>query len=86
MRGPIAYTYEADHHCADCAERRFGRGDDGEIATPRDGVACRDAEGNLVSALFETDEWWANAAYDGATSDVLVCGTCSTEIDRWEVT
>jgi hypothetical protein len=82
MHDSIAYTYEADHHCADCAERRFGRGDDGSIATPRNGIACRDGEGNLVGALFPWDEWWANDAYEGRSEAVLACGTCGGEIDR----
>ena len=46
---PIAYTYEASEHCEDCAERRFGRDDRGDIV----GV---DNEGNEVGVIAPWDE------------------------------
>jgi hypothetical protein len=69
---PIAYTYEADHHCPDCAFKRFGRDEAGFV--PED---AEDGEGNLVGALAPWDEWYDP---DGG-EQVLACGTCGTEID-----
>ena len=48
MTDPIAYTYEADHHCEACAYKRFGRNDQGDIT----GV---DNEGNEIGAMFEDE-------------------------------
>lgn len=42
---PIAYTYEADIHCPECAEKRFGPGAHGT-----------DREGNEVGAVAPWDE------------------------------
>ena len=51
---PIAYT-EADYHCPDCAEARFGRcPDDGFIACPDDPLGTAhftDFEGNPVGVV-----------------------------------
>jgi len=75
MRDPIAYTYEADHHCEDCAAARFGRDEHGDITGT-------DSEGNEVGAVFETDEWY-NV---GAGTQTLVCGDCGAELDEYEET
>ena len=69
---PIAYTYEADHHCPSCAVERFGADDHGfppESAT--------DSEGNGLGAVAPWDEWW-NA--DGQC-ETLTCSTCHAELD-----
>jgi hypothetical protein len=42
-----AYTYEADHHCTNCATNRFG------APVPDDAT---DGEGNPVGVIFDTDE------------------------------
>lgn len=73
---PIAYTYEADHHCESCAEKRFGRNERGFVA--EDSI---DSEGNTVGAVFQWDEWWANDVYEGRTHAVLACGTCGEIIE-----
>jgi hypothetical protein len=48
MPDVIAYTYEADSHCPECARERF---DDA-----LDGPDARGDEGNPVGAIFSTDE------------------------------
>jgi hypothetical protein len=63
---PIAYTYDADTHCEDCAMARFGVDDRGEIT----GV---DSEGNEVGAIFPWSEWHEPTL---PLPQTLVCGTC----------
>ena len=62
---PIAYTFEADYHCPDCTEARFGRCACGFIACPGGGPRCthpslpiEDNEGNEVGVVAPWDEWW----------------------------
>ena len=45
----IAYTYEADYHCIDCTEKRFGQDDLGYAFTVDD-------EDNPVHPVFSIDE------------------------------
>jgi len=45
----IGYTYEADYHCVDCTENRFGQDDLGYAFTV-------DNEDNLVHPIFSIDE------------------------------
>ncbi len=67
MNDPIAYTYEADTHCPDCAEARFGRDDSGDI-----GVDSTDNEGNGVGVI---------APWDEVDPEVgITCGTCGREV------
>jgi hypothetical protein len=71
---PIAYTYDADVHCPDCAKSRFGRCTlDGDIACT--GISCgcenEDSEGNPPGAVFGWDEFDTNGLY---------CGDCGSEI------
>ena len=66
---PIAYTYDADTHCEDCAEARFGLDLDGFITGT-------DTEGNEVGVISPWDEWYANDVYEGNATATLVCGTC----------
>lgn len=74
---PIAYTYEADHHCPACAESRFGRDSRGYI----DGT---DNEGNPIGALAPWDEWHVCSEYlqDFEPPAILACGTCGRIIDE----
>lgn len=72
MSDPIAYTYEADHHCEACALARFGRDDHGDIIGT-------DSEGNPVGVVAPWDEWH-EPSQEGL--QVLSCGTCGREIDR----
>lgn len=70
----IAYTYDADAHCVECAKKRkfkFDAAHEGfRQAHRRDehGLPefCRDSEGNPVRPIFSTDE----------ISTPLSCGTC----------
>lgn len=91
---PIAYTYEADTHCPDCAATRFGC-DENDFITGTDG------EGNPVGVISPWDEWIQGSGttciltaenmhtaddctmheYEGET---LACGTCGTVIDEYE--
>lgn len=72
MYEPIAYTYEADHHCEGCALERFGRHEHGDIT----GV---DDEGNEVGIVAPWDEW---QVFDGEPES-LTCGTCGAVLDEY---
>lgn len=69
---PMAYTYDADTHCPDCALARFGRDADGWITGT-------DREGNAVGIVAPWDEW--QATFDRC--QVLACGTCGAQMDDW---
>lgn len=75
MHDPIAYAYEADHHCPGCAFQAFGQDEHGFV--PED---ARDSEGNPIGAVAPWDEWW-NV---GEGNQTLSCGTCGGEIDTYE--
>ena len=75
VNDPIAYTYEADHHCPSCAEARFGRDEYGDIAS-----GVKDGEGNEPGAMFSWEEWY-NIGYGNQT---LACGTCHDVIAEYE--
>jgi hypothetical protein len=75
VTGPIAYTYEADHHCPACARARFGADEHG---FPPE--SARDGEGNPVGAVFSWDEW----QNIGEGSQTLACGTCGAILDEYE--
>lgn len=76
MAGPMAYTYDAAHHCEGCAAERFGWDADGFITG-------EDGEGNPVRALYGWEEWHEPSI---AGVQVLSCDTCGGELDRIEVT
>lgn len=67
---PIAYTYEADIHCPDCAVKRFGRDDRG-LPVP---AGVQDREGNEPGAVFS----WTERGGDGTQGES--CGTCGAVI------
>lgn len=71
---PIAYTYEADYHCPQCAERRFGTDAEGWI--PADAL---DQEGNLIGAVAPWDEW---QQFSGER-ETLNCADCGEELDEY---
>jgi hypothetical protein len=71
---PIAYTYDGDYHCPDCALEEWGRGPDGFI-----GTSNRAAD--EVDVVAPWDEWLD--PYEAGVQ-TLNCGTCYTEIDRYE--
>lgn len=70
---PIAYTYEADTHCPECAEKRFGVNGYGFIT----GV---DSEGNEVGVIAPWDEWYDITYY---TDQTLACATCKRTIETY---
>lgn len=76
---PIAYVYEADHHCPECTYKRFGADDEGWIAM-QDGEPCVDGEGNPVGVLAPWDEW---QSFDGGL-ETLACADCGYVIDTYE--
>lgn len=78
MYEPIAYTYDADTHCESCAEKAFGRNENGFIEG-------EDSEGNPVGAISPWDEWYANDVYEGNEVAVLYCGTCGEVIEELEL-
>lgn len=61
----IGYTYEADYHCVDCAEKRFGPGVDNLGKEPK-----YDNEGNMVHPIFASDEF----------EETESCGDCGATI------
>jgi len=65
---PIAYTYEADYHCPNCAFARFGQDELGFVP-----IDSEDDEGNTIGIVSPWDEW-----YDVSTDEcqILACGTC----------
>ena len=71
---PIAYTYEADHHCPDCAKERFGVDRNGFV--PED---AEDNEGNPVGVVAPWDEW---QSFEGG-DETLACGTCGEVIAEY---
>lgn len=68
MYEPIAYTYEADYHCPNCAEARFGEG------VPD---SAEDSEGNPIGAVSPFDEWWE----PDYLCESLYCGDCHAILD-----
>ena len=72
----IAYTYDADYHCEDCATKLYGSDEDGWVPE-----GAEDSEGNDVHPVFDTDEWYANDVYEGNESATLCCGDCLEVIE-----
>ena len=70
---PIAYTYDADVHCSDCAMERFGQ------CIAHQSISCcvTDSEGNEPGAIAPWDEWW-EPSESGRQS--LVCTDCGEVI------
>lgn len=75
---PIAYTYEADTHCPECAEARFGTCEEhGQTA-----CCVTDSEGNEPGAVFSWTEWQHGEPEHAR--ETLACGTCHSIIDETE--
>lgn len=70
---PIAYTYEADWHCPECAIARFGEDEHGFV--PEN---AEDNEGNSIGAVSPWDEWWN---LDGEC-EALSCSDCHAILDN----
>jgi hypothetical protein len=77
MHDPIAYTYEAAHHCPGCTFERFGQDENG---FPPE--SARDSEGNSIGALAPWDEWYDVDSDEGGVQ-VLVCDDCGGTIDTY---
>ena len=69
---PIAYTYEADTHCPQCAEKRFG--------LHNNLISGTDSEGNEVGVIAPWDEWHCE---DSLVMQTLACATCATVLDTF---
>jgi hypothetical protein len=66
---PIGYAYDADIHCPNCAEQRFGRcAEHGQLA-----CCVVDSEGNEPGAIAP----WSEGPEDGSGE---YCGDCNYEI------
>jgi hypothetical protein len=65
----IAWTYEADTHCVDCAYERFG--------DTLGAVDALDREGNEPQPVFSGDEWWEPS---DPYCQTLHCGDCGHEM------
>lgn len=63
---PVAYVYEADLHCPECAAKRFGVDEHGTI--PEDAI---DREGNGVGAVAPWEPW---------DTHHWPCGTCGVVV------
>lgn len=78
---PIAYSYNADVHCVDCARRRFW---EYIPATPFDanGVpeGALDNDGNTIHAVLPTDELPTDLTDGEGGSHTMNCGTCRAVI------
>lgn len=72
---PLAYTYEADYHCWDCATSRFGVDENGFVPWN-----AEDSEGNPVGIVAPWDEWRSDPDYEEC--EVLVCGDCEKWIEE----
>lgn len=78
---PIAYTYEADHHCPDCTLERFGAVNGFIAMQDADGISpCLDRHGNPVAVIAPWDEW---EQFNGE-SETLACGTCGAILDTYD--
>lgn len=64
----VAWTYDADVHCPDCAGERFAGQWDFDWTDPD--APTRDSEGNVPCPVFSSD-------YEGGET----CGDCHTVID-----
>jgi hypothetical protein len=73
---PIAYIYEADWHCPECAIFRFGA----EPGYPWVIDGARDDEGNFVGVVAPWDEWWQGYG----ENESLGCADCGRVIDTYE--
>jgi hypothetical protein len=69
----IAYIYEADYHCIDCAAKRFGR----RIFISTEGLT--DREGNEPHAVAPWEEWPWHDEIDAASQECL-CSDCGSLI------
>jgi hypothetical protein len=67
----IGYQYDADYHCINCAIIRW------PLSVLKDGAK------HEVHPLFDTDEWYANAMYEGKEYEALHCSDCGRLIDEW---
>jgi hypothetical protein len=67
----LCYTYEADHHCEACTDKRFP-------GIPEDAV---DNEGNVIGAVFSWDEWHQGTGED----ETLACSDCGGVLDEYKV-
>jgi hypothetical protein len=84
----IAYTYDADYHCIHCTIKQFRQNAEWSIDVDEHGIRqeIEDSEGNFVKPLFATDEWqeFDPSYMQENPIQILECGTCHDEIDRWE--
>lgn len=89
----IAYQYEGDRYCVACTQARFGAeailearlGPDGPtdnadtFGVPNDAL---DNEGETLTRIYDTDDWWDGAAADGQHYAELSCGNYFTYDQR----
>ena len=83
----LAYKYDADYHCIDCTVQKFKQ----PLAINLDidengiGMEIEDSEGNYVSPLFDTDEWYELDKFYVTENpkQILSCGTCHKKIDSY---
>lgn len=72
---PIAYVYDADIHCEDCALKRFGRDESGFITGT-------DSEGNEVGVVAPWESAGNFDDHDFAEGPYVAgCGTCQRIIE-----
>lgn len=78
---PIAYAYDADVHCPECAAERFGD----KLDDPK----TEDSEGNTLGVMFSWDEGSERGTYCGDCSAEISapwCEGCDSDICTHKIT
>ena len=86
----LAYKYDADYHCIDCTIQKFKQPLAINLDVDENGIGMEieDSEGNYVSPLFDTDEWYhldelPVIDLTENPKQILSCGTCREKIDSY---
>lgn len=79
----IAYTYEADYHCIDCAFQRHGNravlvSDLDKRVFDENNILYNsiDSEGNPIHPVFSTDELPCHISKEAGGYSPVTCGDC----------
>lgn len=73
---PIAYTYEADVHCPDCARQRFPASYTSESDLHGVKIDATDNEGNPIHAVMPYDELPTDLRDEDGGQRTYNCGDC----------
>lgn len=89
----VAYTYDADHHCTECAKKTHGATladlDPDQLDVDANGIPfdAEDSEGNQVHPVFpgDCDEETVTTCGDCGKTICLICGDAATTRRRGAV-